>query len=227
MALRCCCLCPVMVTDDWLGRRGPARRPSKGRTSLRVHTHKHLHKTPLHWWPMWLQVIVSSQDVVLVVILNDHSKRGVLTICPFTGKMIPLYRLAPLLPRPPYMNASTNTRAGTVRILVCLKLWEHHKGTKNWMWIYIIIDRLCKTKTDIMVDNKDCTSFIYFLFGLKWHPEWWKQGKQFLTCSCVAQSHAEGQVSSFFYSQAASRQSAGFSLCFFEFPQPVLVTLYH
>lgn len=39
MALRCCCLCPVMVTDDWLGRRGPARRPSKGRTSLHVHTH--------------------------------------------------------------------------------------------------------------------------------------------------------------------------------------------
>lgn len=101
MALRCRCLCPVMVTDDWLGRRGPARRPSKGRTSLCVHTHKHLHKTPLHWWPMWLQVIVSSQDAVLVVILNDHSKRGVLTICPFTGKMIPLYRLAPLLPGPP------------------------------------------------------------------------------------------------------------------------------
>lgn len=88
--------------DRWLaGQTGPARRPSKGRTILRVHTHKHLHKTPLHWWPMWLQVIVSSQDVVLVVILNDHSKRGVLTICPFTGKMIPLYRLAPLLPRPP------------------------------------------------------------------------------------------------------------------------------
>lgn len=101
MALRCCCLCPVMVTDDWLGRRGPARRSSKGRISLHVHTHKHLHKTTLHWWPMWLQVIVSSQDVVLVVILNDQSKREVLTICPFTGKMIPLYRLTPLLPGPP------------------------------------------------------------------------------------------------------------------------------
>lgn len=39
MALRCCCLCPVMVTDDRLGRRGPARRPSKGWTSLYVRTH--------------------------------------------------------------------------------------------------------------------------------------------------------------------------------------------
>lgn len=40
MALRCCCLCPVMVTDDWLGRRGPARRPSKGakKTSTCTHT---------------------------------------------------------------------------------------------------------------------------------------------------------------------------------------------
>lgn len=98
MALRCCCLCPVMVTDDRLGRRGPARRPAKGWTTHHVHTHKHLHKTALHWWPLWLQVIVSSQDVVLVVILNDHSKRGVLTICPFTGKMILLYRFTPLLP---------------------------------------------------------------------------------------------------------------------------------
>lgn len=25
MALRRCCLCPVMVTDDWLGRWGPSR----------------------------------------------------------------------------------------------------------------------------------------------------------------------------------------------------------
>lgn len=63
MALRCCCLCPVMVTDDWLGRWGPVRHPSKRRTSLCVLTHKHLHKTALHWWPMWLQVIVSSQGV--------------------------------------------------------------------------------------------------------------------------------------------------------------------
>lgn len=41
MALRRCCLCPVMVTDDWLGRRGPSRRVAKGRTNLHAHTHVH------------------------------------------------------------------------------------------------------------------------------------------------------------------------------------------
>lgn len=35
---------------------------------------------------------------MLVVILNDHSQRGVLTIRPFKGKMIPLYRLTPEQP---------------------------------------------------------------------------------------------------------------------------------
>lgn len=39
MALRRCCLCPVMVTDDWLGRRGPSRHLAKGRTNRHPHTH--------------------------------------------------------------------------------------------------------------------------------------------------------------------------------------------
>lgn len=120
MALRRCCLCPVMVTDDWLGRRGPSRRFAMGRTNRHTHTHKHLHKMPLHWRPMWLRVIVSSQAVVLVVILNDHSQRGVLTICPFKGKMIPLYRLTPehLTTTATATKASTNRSAGTIQLLM-------------------------------------------------------------------------------------------------------------
>lgn len=59
-----------------------------------------------------------------------------------------------------------------------------------------------------MVNNKDCTSFIYFLIALKWHLEWQKQENEFFTCCCVAESHAEGQVSPFFYSWAASNYVA-------------------
>lgn len=87
------------------------------RTHALTHTyaHKHLHKMPLHWWPVWLRVIVSSQAVVLVVILNDHSQRGVLTIRPFKGKMIPLYRLTPEQPAAATVAASTATAGITGR----------------------------------------------------------------------------------------------------------------
>lgn len=85
--------------DRWLaGQTGAIQTPSEGANKPPAHTHKHLHKMPLHWRPVWLRVIVSSQAVVLVVILNDHSQRGVLTICPFKGKMIPLYRVTPEQP---------------------------------------------------------------------------------------------------------------------------------
>ncbi len=83
-----------------------------------MYTHKHLHKMPLHWRPVWLQVIVSSQAVVLVVILNDHSQRGVLTICPFKGKMIPLYRVTPEHP-------NTTTAAAAATVSFKLKSWDN------------------------------------------------------------------------------------------------------
>lgn len=62
-----------------------------------------------------MRVIVSSQAVVLVVILNDHSQRGVLTIRPFKGKMIPLYRLTPEQPAATTAAASTATAGITGR----------------------------------------------------------------------------------------------------------------
>ena len=64
-----------------------------------------------------MRVIVSSQAVVLVVILNDHSQRGVLTICPFKGKMIPLYSVTPEHP--------TTTTAATAKASFKNKSWDN------------------------------------------------------------------------------------------------------
>lgn len=62
--------------DRWLAVADggcPDTRWRGEQTPAHVYTYKHLHKVPLPRQKPWLQVIVSSRTVVLVVILNDHS----------------------------------------------------------------------------------------------------------------------------------------------------------
>lgn len=121
MALRRCCLCPVMVTDDWLCTRGASRRLVKGRTNLCTHAHTNTCiKCHSLRQPLWLRVIVSSQTVVLVVIFNDYSQRGLLTIYPYKGRMIPLYKATPEHPTGTSFKLKRCDNAALIAHYACL-----------------------------------------------------------------------------------------------------------
>lgn len=146
--------------DRWLAvQTGAIQTPQRrgeetaARSQTRAHTHihKHLHKMPLHWWPMWLRVIVSSQAVVLVVILNDHSQRGVLTICPFKGKMIPLYRLTPEHP------AATTAPAAATKATTSISGWD------NTTFNVSAIKRWLITRLSIWPTRGLTTSVLYYV----------------------------------------------------------------
>lgn len=104
--------------DRWLAVHVGAIQTSKwrgGGTNLWAHTNTCIKGHSLQQW-QWLRVIVSSRTVVLAVIRNDHSQRGLLTMNLFTAMMIPLYGVT--LEHPTTSSASLNLRAAIKQLLM-------------------------------------------------------------------------------------------------------------
>lgn len=101
---------------------------------------------------------------MLVVILNDHSQRGVPTICPFKGKMIPLYRVTPEHPsRAPFKYKTYDNTAFNVG---GLKVFGLVHRTDD-MLVMSANTNVHKLLSSLLQNNAITTSFISEVSNIK------------------------------------------------------------